>query len=691
MGLGFLVPAFLAGLAALAIPLLIHLRDKNEETPTRFPSLMFLVRLPIRTSDRRKVTDWPLLLLRALAVSLLVLAFSRPFVGRDAGVATDRRARAVVLLVDRSMSMGYEGTWAKALDSARAVIDGLAADDQLSLVLFDEEAEVAQRWTADHAVVRAVLDAARPVSRGTRFGAALRVARSALIGAPPGAPELVIVTDLQRSGLVGVAGLELPAGLPLRVIGVEPATRANTFIRAVEARRIVDGARVQLQVLARVATRELKAPRTARLALTLGGREVGSRTATLPVNGDLPVVFDAIPAPAGAVAGVVTIAGDALAADDTFHFALPADDALVVQLVAPDDLARDETLFLERALAIGRAPAVRIERRRPGTLDAATLDRSAMVLYWDVAPSSAGAAATALEAYVSAGRGYVLYIGPRLGARRQASLAGATAVTGIADRRVGGGAILGDIRDEHSLFAPFRASQGSLVAPRFYRYPRLEPAVGADILARFDDGAPAILERAVGEGRVLVVGLGLDTREGDLPLQPAFLPLMRRLVLHTSGHESTPLWRVTGESWMPRAVRHEPVVVAPDGSLLRPARGDLAGFALTLGLPGVYSAYEGRVDGTPRVRVAVNVGAPESELTPADPRELLLGVGESADSTLQGVSAPTSLEIESRQRGWSLLLFAALLLLAVETIIASRGWRGKARRATIVASERSTG
>ncbi len=691
MGLGFLVPAFLAGLAALAIPLLIHLRDKNEETPTRFPSLMFLVRLPIRTSDRRKVTDWPLLLLRALAVALLVLAFSRPFVGRDANVAADRRVRAVVLLVDRSMSMGYEGTWAKALDSARAVLDGLAADDQVSLVLFDEEAEVAQRWTSDHGAVRAVLDAAKPVSRGTRFGAALRVARGALIGAPPGAPEMVIVTDLQRSGLTGVAGLELPAGLPLRVIGVEPTTRPNTFVRTVEARRVVDGTRVQLQVLARVTTRELKAPRTARLTLNLGGREVGTRTAALPISGDLPVVFDAIPAPVGAVSGLVTIAADELTADDTFHFALPADDALVVQLVAPDDLARDETHFLERALAIGRAPAVRIERRRPGTLDAAALDRSAMVLYWDVAPPSAGTAAAALDAYVTAGRGYVLYIGPRLGARRQSALAGAVAVTGIADRRIGGGAILGDIRDEHPLFAPFRGSQGALIAPRFYRYPRLEPAVGADILARFDDGAPAILERPLGEGRILIVGLGLDTREGDLPLQPAFLPLMRRLVLHTSGHESTPLWRVTGESWMPRAVRRDPVIVAPDGTLQRSTQGEATGIALTLALPGVYSAYEGRVDGTPRARVAVNVSAAESELTPADPRELLLGVGESADSTLQGVTAPTSLEIESRQRGWSLLLLAALLLLAVETILASRGWRGKARRATIVASERSPG
>ena len=70
MGLGFLVPAFLAGLAALGIPLYMHLRDRNENAPIRFPSLMFLLRLPIRTSDRRRVTDWPLLLLRALVIAL---------------------------------------------------------------------------------------------------------------------------------------------------------------------------------------------------------------------------------------------------------------------------------------------------------------------------------------------------------------------------------------------------------------------------------------------------------------------------------------------------------------------------------------------------------------------------------------------------------------------------------------------
>ena len=689
MGLGFLVPAFLAGLAALAIPLLMHLRDRNEETPTRFPSLMFLVRLPIRTSDRRKVTDWPLLLLRALAIAVLVLAFSRPFFGRTAAASAEGRARNVVLLLDRSMSMGYEGNWTAAQDSARAVLASLGADDQVALVLFDEEAELARPWTRDKATVRAIVDVTTPVSRGTRFGAALRVGRSALVSAPVGAAEFVLVTDLQRSGLAGVAGLELPAGLPMRVAQVAAATRPNTSLRAVEARRVVAGTRVRLQVIARLVTRELAAPRSARLTLRIAGREVAARTATLQPNGELAVVFDAIPAPASAVDGQVTIDADRLPADDRFYFTLPADDGLTVLLVVPDDLARDETLYLERALAIGRAPAVRVERRRTGTLDAASLERAALVLLWDVAPPT-GAAGTTLTRWISEGGGMVIAAGPRLGARRGAALDAVAGVNGIADRRAGGGAMLGDVREEHPLFTPFRASAAALVAPRFYRYPRLEPAVGADVLARFDDGAPALIERKSGDGRVILLAMALDAREGDFPLQPAFLPLMRRLVLYGAGHESTPLWRTTGESWAPREARREPVVAAPDGAIIRP-EGAGRGATLILGQVGVYSAYEQRVDGAPRTRVAVNAPAAESELVSADARELLLGVGESADSTLRGVEAATTSEIESRQRAWRWLVLLAAFLLAAETLIASHGWRGRARRATVVQPEGSKG
>ena len=128
--MGFLVPAFLAGLAAIVVPIVLHLRHRDKDTPHRFPSLMFLERLPIRTAQRRRITDWPLLLLRALAIVLLVLAFARPlFVAARRDRARRSATRTVVVLLDRSMSMGHTRRLAaRRVDAARGAIAGLGAD-----------------------------------------------------------------------------------------------------------------------------------------------------------------------------------------------------------------------------------------------------------------------------------------------------------------------------------------------------------------------------------------------------------------------------------------------------------------------------------------------------------------------------------------------------------------------------------
>jgi len=230
MGIGFLFPAFLAGLAALAIPLFVHLRHKDKEKPYKFPSLMFLEQLPIRTSQRQRITDWPLLLLRALAVALLVFAFARPVFTKQSIISSDARAKAVVILLDRSMSMGHSSVWPAAIDSAKKIIAGLASRDRVGIVFFDDAAEVAQRLTEDKAAATAVLGSAKPMPRGTRFAPAMRTARQMLLDAPYSAAEIVLISDLQRAGTSGIAGIDLPAYREF----VGCAQRANAGFRCMQ-------------------------------------------------------------------------------------------------------------------------------------------------------------------------------------------------------------------------------------------------------------------------------------------------------------------------------------------------------------------------------------------------------------------------------------------------------------------------
>ena len=93
--------------------------------------------------------------------------------------------------------------------------------------------------------------------------------------------------------------------------------------------------------------------------------------------------------------------------------------------------------------------------------------------------------------------------------------------------------MLADIDFQHPLFAPFadpRFSDFSKI--RFWRHRRLDAAVlpGARVLARFDSGAPALLEIPAGKGRVLVLTSSWHPEDSQLAVSSKFAPLMWSLL-----------------------------------------------------------------------------------------------------------------------------------------------------------------
>ena len=103
--MSFLTPLFLLGLAALAVPVLIHLTQKERKSVVQFPSLMFLRKIPYESVQRRRIRDWLLLAMRLAALLMIVTAFARPFLRGSALAAAPGGARDIVVLLDHSYSM----------------------------------------------------------------------------------------------------------------------------------------------------------------------------------------------------------------------------------------------------------------------------------------------------------------------------------------------------------------------------------------------------------------------------------------------------------------------------------------------------------------------------------------------------------------------------------------------------------
>jgi hypothetical protein len=237
------------------------------------------------------------------------------------------------------------------------------------------------------------------------------------------------------------------------------------------------------------------------------------------------------------------------------------------------------------------------------------------------------------------------------------------------------------VRLDHPLLAPFRQTPAALAAPRFLRHARLQPAHGGEIVARFDDGSAAVVERTDGMGHVIMVGVPLDARSGDFPLQPAYLPFVRQLVLYATRRDATPLAREAGESWLIPSSLREPVVSTPDGSIIRPPR-DTRAATVPLREAGIYTLHDGETRSAPVGELAVNVPATESDLGVVATGDLLAGVRRSGASVGDADPTPAPVEIERRQGLWRLAILAFVALLIAEMLMASRGWRAVANPQT---------
>jgi hypothetical protein len=197
------------------------------------------------------------------------------------------------------------------------------------------------------------------------------------------------------------------------------------------------------------------------------------------------------------------------------------------------------------------------------------------------------------------------------------------------------------------------------------------------VLARFDDGAPALLEKRVAAGRVLLWASTLDLESSDLAVKPIFLPFAHQLARHLAGYREPEPWLTVGEvldpaRTVPSHATDVRTVVTPSGQriALDPEGGDV----IALEEQGLYELRGPRPAGPPTATVAANVDLSESDLTAMDPREMVATVtgGAQAASSMADSAEMTDAAREATQRVWWYLLFAGTVLLAAEAMVANR-------------------
>ncbi|HEX4565961.1 MAG TPA: BatA and WFA domain-containing protein [Vicinamibacterales bacterium] len=678
--MGLVAPLALVGLAALAIPVLIHLIQREKKRVVEFPSLMFLRRIPYQSVRRRRIRDAALLMMRLAALALIIMAFARPFFRTDSlGAVTQNGARESVILVDTSYSMEYGDRWSKAQGAARAAIRAMKPGDRASLVFFSTGADVAVRSAGDRSQLESVVAAAKTGPGGTRYAPALKLAGSLLAESPLPQREIVLISDFQRRGWDQTPGkddVRLPDRATLTPVNVAGGDdTSNLAVTPISLVRTRFENHDRVAVTAGAVNHSSKAASRVPLTLVVDGQPIQTLTTDVGAHGSSSVTFSPFTVASRNMRGTVKLANDAIARDNVFDFVVSPSEPVRVTLVSRAGADR-ETLFLSRALAIGEDPRVELTPRTPTTFSDADARSAAVVILDDVQVSDDLAAR--LSRFATEGGGLFIALGPNATWPTHAASAAPAIPADTVDRTTGTPLRLGGLEYSHPVFELFRAPRsGDFSAARFYEYRAVTQPVG-QVLARFDDGAPALLERKVGAGRVLMWTSSLDMDWGDMPVKPVFLPFVSTVTKYLADYTEAPASLTVGQvvpaprrlgGKLSTASRGNTIAVAPSGSRVSV---DTEDGALELTEQGFYDVRTLGAGADSATTLAVNVDLDESDLTPMDPRELQAAVAGRAPNAPGSMARPTAESRAQAQRLWWYLLVAGGLLLAGETLLSNR-------------------
>lgn len=422
-----------AGLAAIALPILIHLLMRRRRRPVPWAAMRFVIEAYRRTRRRLIVERWLLLALRCLAVAALAVVIGRPIVGALSAMGSSERGRTVYLVIDNSIASGVldaqgRSALSRHLARAKALVSALRDGDRVGIVLAGVPAQgLLMPASPNLQSAAALLDTATGTDARADLPGSLRAVAEAVTEArrrdalsdAPERTHAVLLCDLRSGSADTNAPLpKLPAGVSLLAAAPTDSDAprgANIALAALAPQESVlssgSGSRPTL-VLVRLERSGPGVDRAATSTINLAMLELprgspantgnapgaehparalpgatsqgqvrwspGQREALATLALPMPPVWSA-----GAAALVAGIDGDALTADNTLRVPIELRETIRVGLLgsgragsgkagSPESLRADEWATL--ALRPRESAGIEIATLEPGSLDAAALD-----------------------------------------------------------------------------------------------------------------------------------------------------------------------------------------------------------------------------------------------------------------------------------------------------------------------------
>ncbi len=681
--MNFLNSAILFGLAATALPLLIHLFTRAKSKTILFSSLRFLKELQQQKIRHVKLRQILLLILRTLIILLLVLAFARPTLRSMLGNNSTAKTSAVIVL-DNSYSMStvsegemlFQTAQQKAVELVQAMRPG---DEVYLLTSTDTSGQLSQRAFHDLAALRQEIERTNLDYHATSLTAALTCARTRLRRSLNINKEIYLISDLQAVAFAQDSLSSMDEQIRAFALPVSAPQVANLCVEEIKfATSILERGKIA-EVRAVISNRGNLPARNKLAQLFLNNARVAQTVVNLEAGASVSVSFKFMLEKTGFMSGYVLLEDDDIIEDNRRYFAFIVPEQIRLALVG---LASLDTSYPELALGLGSTGQTnyQIERLSVEKLRYMALEPFDAVVLSNV-PALDAAVTEKLQSYVQAGGGIFLALGKDVDLRAYNEnfnrLLGLPkfleAMGSMSENSPSFG--LGKKDLTHPIFAGiFESAQSSFASPQFRFAIKTQERSDVDKIIEYMDGSPFLFEAKRGQGVVLVMTTGFGGQLTDLAHRTIFAPLISRCV----GYLATQSKNVVEEHLIGQELRFRLPAEALGKSLEMSRPGEKSDrlqpavtgsgswvFYTNTDVPGVFRLL---ADGQHLAQWAVNVDAKESDLTMLSESELQ----EKYSVNLLERTGNLQNTIYSQRFGkelWKYFAVAALILLIVEMLL----------------------
>jgi len=671
--MGFLAPWFFAGMAALGVPIFIHLLRKHVTTPRLVSSLMFFERGMQSSMRHQRLRYLLLFALRSALLLMVVLAFANPFV-RRAAIATNEPL--LLIVVDDSFSMRAGTRFEDAKQQALALLSAKPHSQRAQVIAVGGQPEVLTQPTLDEAQLRSAIESIQQEDGHANLGELGRSIRS--ITEKAQVPiDLHLFSDMQRTAMpANFADMVMPTNVKLVLHDVvkgsaSPNWAVESVSAPVELADPKDTKRSRVQaVIAGFATPQ--AEKT--VSLVVNGKAIATHKVNVPANGRASVDFAPLDVGYGFNRCEVRLeGGDSLPADDTSIFVTQRSDPERVLFVHAANDTRSPVYFGSALGAVRQSSFVLQSVTSEQTTD---LDpsRFSFVILSDTIGLPSIFEHT-LAQYISRGGSVLITLGTNAGRHLHIPIWGSDVKDVHQYSRAGAAATVATVDFTHPALEQEQPGrdEGGWAETKFFYAAAVDPGQ-VRVLARLNDGTPLLLDKQMGEGHVLLFTSGFENLTNDLPLHPVFVAFVDKAARYLSGREQLSGSRLV-DSFVHLRSTTKSVGEAANVEVIDPQGRR----PLSLGEARTAQIFQLRHAGFYQIRfanghdavIAVNPDRRESDLQPIAPDVLQLWSGNSSGNAPVQAAVVDDVKYRSTSLWWYVMLLALVVALA-ETALASR-------------------